>query len=375
MSKILLMCEKLSLVSHILLEYKRNKNNFFEENDIYICLSNPATTPVYQYPTDIKYKDYPKSNNVKLKWNKNFKKMNSYKVLNEYEKGGDLCFIKNKKDFNQDFEEIVVIQDKDYIGAYYAISILSFVYGENYEDKFNVSYVTYYYSENLYIETEKARSGDKSLKILFKDLARAGKDKQYFQYNYNINSMIFFKEIFKHLNINSNVKKQKDKYKWEPNHKDINMSKNMLLLLHILYNSKYNEKFKIDFLKKGVKKSVLIDFMSSYKGSTKFTKKSKYSYFTIGSAATQYSIVNNLLDLDLISLDKIDSEFLRSTIKGIEFFKCLNNKTFDIDLPFRLESWLDSSFDGFNIKEKIDSYLYNFFIGQKRKNNKQFKRD
>ena len=350
MRKILFLCEKPSLLSKILQQYDSNNDSFFKTRELWVCFSNPATVPVYKYPSDIKYKDYPKCSPVELKWNPGFKTFlsESYKDL------PNINFIISQEDFNQSFDDLLVVQDRDHIGAYYGVSILSFVYGSEFENNFDTcSYFLPYHYDDLYSDLDSNLYNKKNSKELFFNLSRAGAVKQYFQFNFNFNSSIFFKEILRYLGVVS----------------DINISKYMLFYIHLLYNKKYNEKFDIPFLDNRLLVDYLYSLGDSFSGSGKFSMDNSFSFESLGSPATKYSIFDNLVQLGLISTN---GKFFYPTSLGFKFFSFLNNKTFDIDMPFRINGWSNKSFSGQGgIIPSIDSYLQNMFIGQKRKNNKQ----
>ncbi len=349
MKKILFLTEKPSVCKTIFAKMKENKDPFYTENEIYVAFCNWATAPTYDYPTNIKYKDYPKTNPLKLKWNEKYEFWAQQDYIKTHK---NVKEIKNKEEFIQDFDCLLIATDPDAMGAFYAQSTLEYVYGKNYENRFKKIYYTRFKEaskiyEELFLNQEENKEH-------FYDLAQAGEFKKWFQYNFNFNSAIFFTEILNHLEIKS----------------DIKISKYMLLIMHLLYNQSYTHHLGgayEELNKNGIKEVNIFYAFQKYKGSKKFNSKDDYG--AIGSPVTIATLMQNLYNLGLLSYDKKNYK-VKSTKLGREFYNLLNKRTFDIDMTYRINSWVRDVISKKDLTITAENYIKNFFTAQKRKNNK-----
>jgi len=175
-----------------------------------------------------------------------------------------------------------------------------------------------------------------------------GEIKRYFDYNYNLNSQVFFNEILKNIYEKNNLINKKPK--------NITITKYMVLTLYII--SKIDEKIKI-------LDSTIIKRMINYKGSGKFDN----GYLGIGTPPSYFQIFKNLVDLNLIEeyeKNIYTNSIYRMSFVGKEFLKLLNKKMIDPDINFRISNWMDKPKE--EALEKINTYLNTQFSSQKRKN-------
>jgi len=344
MKKILLITEKRSITESLLSEIMNENDEMFVGAEIWVCNLNYGSAPIYEYPKDVKYKEYPKTNDLKLKWNPNFSVMNKDKGNFNF----DNLLVKQatkRGDFNQHFDALILCQDCDYAGAFFASSFLELVYGDDYEGNFGkVFYLEYFNMSEIY---KGFYDNQKEKRERFITRSNAGKFLKFFQYNFNFNSSMFLSEILVKLNIKT----------------DINISKYELQLIHILFDDKKIEKFMVGKNKELTDINIL-ELMTNYIGSGKY--KDIYNG-GIGGVATRMKIVKNMFERGFL---KREGKVLLRTKLGYDFFKLLNKRTFDIDLPFRVNSWVREVEEGKDNYGKVEKYIYNFFVEQKRKNRK-----
>lgn len=170
-----------------------------------------------------------------------------------------------------------------------------------------------------------------------------GEVRSYFDYLFNINSTYFFKPIFQHLGIES----------------DIVMSKYMLQLLYF-----------IDTMKNEYTEGKLVSVLSKWKGSGNYTNE----IYGMGSPSSYSGIIENLKSLELIestpyyhielfSKRNVPSERVLHKIqisnKGKALLQSLPPQMQDSDLPFKIALWSEQ--EVVHAKKDIDSYIHHFF--------------
>ena len=330
--------------SNIFIDYLTDKEYDFLETLSFV----PFT---FKYPKNIKYKEYPKSNNLEYKLNSSLVNFNQ-KILNQYEK--------LNKDYLLSFDELFLAPDFDHTGIYSVYLILENILGPDWKSLFKkIHYLKF-------ISFDKKTINNEILQVIFDDnynssiekkfdrLYEYAKIKRYFEYNYNINSNIFFKEVFVKL-INSYINKEDDFFKNRISSliegEIPTFTKYIIMTFHIIaedfnYNVKLND---------------LLSYIQKYEGSGKY---SEYTNCSIGSPASVGLIIKRLEELALIDIS--DKGLVRFTDLGIQFHSLLHNKTFDVDLPFRIKNWCSSNFNEAIIG--IDKYIYRYFSYQKAKN-------
>lgn len=328
------------------------RDSVFTNNEIYIVYSNPGTAPIYDYPTNINKNEYPKINDLKLKWNNNFE---AWHEEDRFPSLSNVKEIKTKSDFYQDFEYLIITQDPDHVGAFYAKSLLETVYSNNYESNFKkVIYTKIVSLENISKNFYKKQEEKKKE---FEKMAQAGRVKKWFQYNFNINSKIFFGELLDVLKIETTK----------------NLSKYMLQIIHILNNPMYTRLFKITretYYVSGIKEYNLYSAMSDYEGSGKL--KADMYKCGLGTVATRGTIIENFKDMNLMM---IQGGVCYPTTKSKKLFSLLDDSTFDIDMSYKIENWLDKAYEGEDVINEMEKYICNIFKGQKRKNDLQLKKE
>jgi len=323
--------DKLLLTNKIMKEYLKN-NEYETYNTMMI------STYSFKYPENIQYKDYPKTNNIIF--NKDLKYKNEYYIEN---------YKKTTKDFFSSFDELILSPDPDHTGVYSAIITLEETLGENWQKYFKkIIYLNLFnYQQDLLSEQLKnvLFLEDKGKRLLenknkFKFFYEQGKIKRYFEYNYNINSNIFFKEILKSLNI-----------KYEKT-----LTKYIIMTINYIYKE----------MEETFSESELLTKMSNYKGSGKYKNSNRIFCKGIGGVASRVTIIDILKNLSFLEKDKNNKNILKKTKFGNNFYHKLHKKTFDVDLTYRLNNWMELPFE--EAKDKIDKYLIDIFKKQKRKN-------
>lgn len=136
--------------------------------------------------------------------------------------------------------------------------------------------------------------------------------KRLFEFWWHSNSALIFGELCKHAGLKG----------------DTVVSKYELMTIFI--SSRFQE---------GFSENDLLNIMQNWKGSGCYSKQfANLDYQAqVGSATTQVDIVNKLIERGFFSKRK---DTLSISSKGSLFVNLLHTKTFDPDLPFRLEGWM-----------------------------------
>jgi len=293
----------------LMFEKKHQKELFLEMNEFtdLVGTLNP-TIIITKMLTDYKFK-YPREN------------YNKYPIVQNIE----YKYVDSYPELNEKYDKLVVATDFDYVGHFSVHKILVNKLGENWREYFKEIVVINTSTFNSKTLTDINTDFKHNLSLFNKSIMYAER-KYYFDYNYNLNSQVFFKEIIKKKNL-SKI--------------DIHISKYMLLTLWLIQKNSFK------------KETDILLFMNNYKGTGKYNK------FPIGTPASISTILKNLRDLELIKDAQI-------TKKGYEFLDSLVKQTFDPDLPMRIKSWANE--ENSVVFEKIDKYLYSVFSKQKNKN-------
>jgi len=243
---------------------------------------------VFEYPKNKKYNEYPLIEEVKYK---------------------NIPYL---KELEEEYDQLIIATDPDYTGHYIAAQLLLNQYGENWKSKFKEIIIYDYYSEYSKNNSFIAQMED------FDKNVKNAESKYFFDYNYNLNSQVLFKEIINKLDLSK---------------KNITITKYMTLSLWLIQKENLTDLHNI------------VRTINNYKGS------GKYSDSRIGSPASLIKIINNLRNIGLISGEGI-------TIKGEVFLNNLVKNTFDPDISQRL----------FQDKDQISKYIMKVFGRQKNKN-------
>lgn len=343
MKTLYIFVEKMQMLDNILTQLSNDKYKDFENKLLSydeIQVFNLFGFGLYKYkiPSNIKYKNYPiikekeykrvtHIGDLKLKEYipPNFKeklyikyKINYVKLSNYQE----LLNSKNKVDF-------LIYVDCDTTGVNVIDRLLN-DYWPKWKNEVNNVYI------NLFINPESIFNVFKNRNhfIKYNELKKMGNIKYFFDYNYMINSMIFFKEILNYTN----------------NKEDIYISKNTILTLHLMWNEYYNKSFSFNDLL--IKMNNKFKFKSHYIGN-------------IGTPSSTYYILQNIFKLNIF--DKIDEQTYSFNKNAITFISFFHKKTFDPFIIERLKNW--QKLDENEAKQKITKYLIEVFKSQKRKNN------
>ena len=274
--------------------------NILQDKNPTIILTKMLTDYKFKYPRE-NYNKYPIVQNIEYKY------VDSYPELNEK------------------YDKLVVATDFDYVGHFSVHKILVNKLGENWREHFKEIVVINTSTFNSKTLTDINTDFEYNLYLFNKSIMYAER-KYYFDYNYNLNSQVFFKEIIKKKNLSKT---------------DIHISKYMLLTLWLIQKNSFQ------------KETDILVFMNNYKGT------GKYKENRIGSPASIGTIINNLNKLGFI-------ENARITNTGILLLDSLVKQTFDPDLPMRINSWANE--ENSVVFEKIDKYLNSVFSKQKNKN-------
>lgn len=337
---ILLLAEKNGLIEEFI--NTEVFKNFETQNNVNITYSFGITPYVFTYPKNIPYSNYPQIKNPEFKLIND--KSNTY-----------LEFYKDCMSIISEinYDEIIIICDYDHTGVFGANLVLSKNLYKNWKKNVNYYFIPVIRRDKIekdfikQVINKDLKSINKN-KAIFEKLLLEGEIKRYFDFNYNLNSQVFFSEILKHINEKNNFHKET---------KNITITKFMLLTLFLI--SKLDNKIP------NTNASVL-RLMCDYKGSGKFEKN---LFYGIGTPASTHYIFHNLIDLNLIEEcgeNTYKNKLYKISVIGETFLKLLNKKMFDPDIPFRLRKWMEMPKE--EALEKINTYLNTQFSSQKRKN-------
>jgi hypothetical protein len=402
--KILIVVEKQSQLDIILksINLMENVKKYFEEYEEIQTLSMIGFGLYkFDYPQNKKYKEYPLTLPIKSKFHKRTdldeKHYNYFKILkenNEYVlKDSKISYLDDVL-LNEsltlsdtayihqiflNFDDLLIFVDPDHSGMFSFMNFIKNVYGENWEDKFSKKMFLYnisYSNENISKSIIDVFENSEKTKEKFEILKKQAEIKYYFDYNYNLNSIVFTGQIVK----NHYLSKDKN-----PNNEEIKyMSKYTVMAYLMLLNIVENGGKTI------FRNSDIFNLMTNWKGTGKYKNqdipKSKKKYYycdtgSIGSPVSVSTIVDNLKNLGFI----YESDLIKNTtiIEGKEIkyetplYSVLKTnyfvkKMYDPDLTYRLENWKNNYERIDEVKKEIDNYIINMFSRQKDKNNKQF---
>lgn len=238
---------------------------------------------------------------------------------------------KNKEDLKRkveeffiNFDEIIFACDYDHIGW------RGFEFKMTYFFKLGEKWINFFNSCDIKISIMKIFSyNKKSLKKSFMKrkniqdsdchlLKESYIKRDFFEYNYNLNSLLFFNKILKKIEIDN---------------KNITLTKNYIATLFLLKEGKMLEKDLITFMRE---------------------KK-------VGESSIFFEIIYNLRSLNLI---KREGHFISISNKGKLFLSFLHKKSNDPYLNIRIIKDINElSLEDFKIK--YEKYLYQLFSKQK----------
>jgi hypothetical protein len=298
----------------------------------------------FKYPSHTKYNSYPMIKEIEYKYNTSlvYKPRNPSKDLPELFYLLSLeelpNYIENLKEAKND---LFIITDCDYSGADSAMRFLTINYGEEWKNNFNNIYS--YLFDNPFVENTNLKLQSvfkKPNTILFEDFAEKASVKRYFEYNYNINSIVLFGEV---LNKVLNVK--------TTNY----LSKYIVQALHFINKAELTRFSEVGFFRK-------LDKV-----------KYKENIIKVGSPASIGSIIDFIIRLPIWDIDTITTKNSNTRLiytKNENFYKLMDilvKHTFDPYLQNRINKWCNME-DKLEAKRLIDTYLIQMFDRQKKKN-------
>lgn len=316
----------------------------------------------YKYPNNLKYKDLPFIGDLSYKLDVS-KEDEFYKKYHN-QKTTPYCLARNNlnKEFFLNYDIIILATDYDRSGFYGAYLELEQVLGENFETLFkdmhviNTNHMTEVWLTDELNSCFTNEEFKKERINEFYKLVNQCKIKKYFEYNFQMNSNIFVKEVYKHLFLQD----FKDNKEFEENYTNYGFTKYMLLAMISYFKHLENNK---DYFFEGE----LYYYLNDYIGTGKY--KNKY-FMGLGSPCSRGQIIKNLINLRIINRsntnDINDKSIFKFDEKVGNMIMLLNKKLYDPDLPFRIEEWQLLEFE--EAKEKIKRYLKDVFIKQKIKN-------
>ena len=166
----------------------------------------------------------------------------------------------------------------------------------------------------------------------FLSMRNAARIKRYFEYNFHLNGNVILGDLYRHITGRCGT---------------ISISKYMLLML--FYTQQAG----------GVKWTEVIRKMHRWLGKENSTGKAS----SIGSPASQHAIMQNLVQLGLLSLEQ-EKHLFCVTEQGCQFLQGLHKDCYDPYLPQRIDGWQDLPYNV--AKPLMDTYIKTFFKKQKR---------
>lgn len=342
---LLIVVEKPSAVQIALIALNKNKSNFLKYKNIDIVCIFGFGLYKFNYPNKLSYKDYPLTQPIKtsykeVSWDKSLNKPNSLHKFTPIHFENETFSIKDNSFKSEVYEEpskkyqdVLLVVDKDHSAAFSVNQFLKNVLG--YFPNIFFAPLLSLREEQVVESIEKACKGDLTE---YKELSKQGEIKYYFDFNYNLNSIVFTGQILKDKGFQGY------------------MSKYVVMLYLILLSKKNELPETISF--EGIHK-----IAEKWKGTEKY-KETVYS--PVGTPASLFLIIYHLINYGFLE----KQENGRYKIIESDYFV---KKMFDPDLNFRLGNWMTSEEPLEEILKKIDSYLISMFSAQKKKNQKMFK--
>lgn len=256
--------------------------------------------------------------------------------------------IKEYRSKINDYNEILIVCDMDNRGIYCSqLSITELLRDSGFTGK-----VTILRSESFDQETLRMSWKYRKVYVFDNEMFQRAKAKYYFDWLWNINSAPVFGKALAMAGAKS----------------DLIFSKYELMTFHCIYNELPDSNIDV----------YIISFLQDYKGTGKYFKnceKDDYqlssiypsskpctlkAFEGIASPSSRSAILEQLVNRGL--LEKVNDQYV-VTKAGSKFYGLLHKRSFDPDLPFRLQFWsLENDY------EAIESYISKYFSRQKRFN-------
>lgn len=161
----------------------------------------------------------------------------------------------------------------------------------------------------------------------FKSCLNAGMAKRFFDFNFNINSMVILGECLRRVGVDTDY---------------FSISKYALQLLYCLKAKKPLAEYKV------------FGLMDKWSGT------GRYPTSELGSPMSRHDIIQRLLDAELL---KSENSKISISAKGLAFLNELHPDCQDLDIPARIRQWQS---DWPNSKNQMSRYLKTFFGKQIR---------
>ncbi|EGR5854015.1 hypothetical protein BS054_19405 [Vibrio parahaemolyticus] len=245
--------------------------------------------------------------------------------------------IKEYRSKLNDYNEILIVCDMDNRGIYFSqLSITELLIDSGFTGK-----VTILGSVSFDKETLRMSWENRTVYVFDNEIFQRAKAKYYFDWLWNINSAPVFGKALAMAGAKS----------------DLIFSKYELMTFHCIYNELPHSNMDV----------YIFSFLQDYKGTGKYfsdCKEDRYEspsvFEGIASPSSRSAILEQLLNRGLIQ--KVNDHYA-VTDAGRKFYELLHKRSFDPDLPFRIQVW---SFD--NDYEAMESYISKYFSRQKRFN-------
>lgn len=311
------------IAPHLLKKYPNKKIVFIH--------SMYFTNVTFDYPQNIKWKDFPYIESPQFK----IRETNHWKPTT----GANLDPIDITFENIKNCERLIYAGDPSSTDTYIFSQFIQKIFNKNIEQMAIDALSLYSMAEE---DIFKTLENSTNFAQTFKHKVSKGHIKKYFDYNFNFNSFALLGKAYQSVNHSDEKLPTNDFGR-------IFISKNMLQLLYFVRQQENN----------GISdnQGYLISKMNKWKGTGKYDFRVR-----LGNAASYIPIIENLLTLKLLN---DDNKKIVMTKKGQEFLDFLPKDCQDHDLPFRIELWSQSSFEESQIK--MDNYLKNYFKKIKNK--------
>lgn len=323
-----------------MIEYKFKYPDIMFSNSPYTELEPQYILEVNKRP---EYQHYFHERYINEYWNNGQIKINSLLEEYHYKRIKDHDFDNTKiKEYFKTFDEIVFACDYDYTGLR-AFELYFKIYcnlGNDYLLFFSENNIKVSFVKNIHIDDKSIPRAINKKEVFSKStLAQESishyLSKDFFEYNYNINSILFFNEIYKII-----FKKDAE----------YSITKNFINILYFMLDKSNLSEHKI----------------------LKYMEISK-----IGNPCSRAYILETMDSLGFFFKKEIKCnqnikgkrEIINLSAESISFLKYLHKKTDDPFLTSRLQDdYTNIKYSAF--KNKYEKYLYNVFSKQKRMNRK-----
>lgn len=305
------------------------------QNELIVYIHSMYFMNVYfNYTNNLKWKDFPLLSEPQFKIS-TIEKWKPSVYKNDLLEPIDITFEDIKK-----CEKIIYAGDPNSSEIHLFSEFIKLLFPKGIQEVNIDALNLYSLSENEILKTIK---NSKPFNKFFANDVKEGKLKKYFDYNFNLNSFALLGKAY------YQVDNEIDKGEQYNNFGFLFISKYMLQTLYFIRNEQQESRTYTE--------GELFSEIYNWKGTGKYQIRA-----SLGNEASRSSILKNLLDLKLLS---IQAGKVTITLKGVKFLHNLPKDCQDYDLPFRLEHWSKLPWE--EGKLKIDNYLFSFFKKVKNK--------